>query len=861
MSARRSLHPTDRDLRDYSLGKLDDNATDSIQSHLDCCINCRERVAAMTSDSFLSRLREVQAGPESPLPRGAPLPAPVTLRSGTGGTSARPASLIPPDLANHSDYEILRELGRGGMGVVFLAHNKLMGRKEVLKVVNRELMDQRGVLDRFLREIRNAAQLHHPNIVTAYSAIRAGEILVFAMEYVEGYDLAQLVKGQGQLQVAHACNFIYQAAQGLQYAHQKGLVHRDIKPGNLILTREGKKPVVKVLDFGLAKATREGPMDQSLTHEGQMLGTPDYIAPEQSLDAQKADIRADIYSLGCTLYYLLKGAPPFQGNSLYEVLQAHHSTEAKPLNLVRPEVPWELASVVAKMMAKEPARRYGTPGEAGQALKPFFKPAEAPSVPAPDPTPSIRSSPERTRTVAQSVPARPAKQAAEVAESPEASKPLARTHTDPMWERLIDIPAVETLSAEAPPPRPSLPRTKPAWLWPVAAAGVLTLGLVLAWAAGVFRAKTKHGDEFDAEFDTEQPSTARPIPTSPAAPPELAGNPGPGPSKTASVRPDGFVRLFNGKDLAGWKTYPGQLGNWRVANGILVGSGPGAISHLYTTRDDFKDFHLRVEARINDVGNGGVDFRSSFGPSWPAGNPRYPLALEAQIYSKAGDRNYTGSLFAGNVVASVAVRPVLPFEWFTLEVIARGNHMVVKVNGMTTADYTDVSRTYSRGHIALQQLGAETIVEFRRIELRELPADQSSGVTVRANDFVSLFNRKDLTGWNVDSGRADAWRVQNGELLAIGPGDWRKLGFLLTERDYGEFRILRVTINDREVFRSDLGTLAEMPRAHPGLRRYSGRIGFQSATGTMRFRNIEIKELSEWNPSAEKAPVARSGRR
>jgi len=186
-----------------------------------------------------------------------------------------PSGSIPAGLAEHPDYGILGELGRGGMGVVYLAQNKLMGRKEVLKVVSRELMDRRGVLDRFLREIRNAAQLHHPNIVTAYSAIRAGESIVFAMEYVEGHDLAQLVKGNGPLPVAHACNFIYQAALGLQYAHEKGMVHRDIKPSNLILARHGTRPVVKVLDFGLAKATREGPVDKGLTHEGQMLGTPD----------------------------------------------------------------------------------------------------------------------------------------------------------------------------------------------------------------------------------------------------------------------------------------------------------------------------------------------------------------------------------------------------------------------------------------------------------------------------------------------------------------------------------------------------------------------------------------------------------
>ena len=357
----------------YGVGKLYGDLADSVHSHLGACAECRQRVAELSADTFLGRLRDAQAGPQSPAP-AAPSFADLPRVSDAPGRSPHPVGSIPQDLADHGDYEILGELGRGGMGVVYLARNKLMGRKEVLKVVSRELMDRRGVLERFLREIRSAAQLHHANIVSAYSAFRAGESIVFAMEYVEGQDLANYVKTQGPLPVVHATYFISQAALGLQCAHEKGLVHRDIKPGNLILAKHERRAVVKVLDFGLAKATSEGPADKSLTHQGQMLGTPDYIAPEQSLDASKADIRADIYSLGCTLHYLLTGAPPFQGASLYEVLQAHHSMEVMPLNLLRPDVPWELAAVVGKMMAKEPARRYQTPAEVANALKPFYKP-------------------------------------------------------------------------------------------------------------------------------------------------------------------------------------------------------------------------------------------------------------------------------------------------------------------------------------------------------------------------------------------------------------------------------------------------------------------------------------------------------
>ena len=252
--------------------------------------------------------------------------------------------------------------------------------------------------------------------------------------------------------------------------------------------------------------------------------------------------------------------------------------------------------------------------------------------------------------------------------------------------------------------------------------------------------------------------------------------------RPSAVDRGGFVQLFNGIDRTGWKTDPSQPGNWHIENGLLVGSGPGPVSHLYTVRNDYKDFHLRAEARINDVGNSGVCFRSAYGPSWPANEPRYPLAYEAQIYSKARDRNYTGSLFAGvkGAVVTVNVRPVLPLEWFTLEVIAQGNHVVVKVNGMMTADYTDADRLFSTGHIALQQHGPQTVVEFRKIEIRELPPgsvasasrdqeatrkDAGADNSRESRGFVPLFNGRDIDGWT-------AWGVQGRLSKADASGIW-----------------------------------------------------------------------------------------
>ena len=367
MDAHPTSHPTEKTLSSYGLGKLDDGLAEAVNQHLERCPDCRKRVAEMSADSFLGRIRDVQRSASHPV-MSQSQPGETPRDKSANAAAPPPASTLPPGLADHPEYEIRRELGRGGMGVVYLAHNTLMGRDEVLKVMGREIIERPGVLERFRREIRAVARLRHPNIVTAYHATRLGESIVFAMEYVEGLDLARLVKANGPLPVRHACNFVYHAALGLQHAHEEGLVHRDIKPGNLMLARKGNKSTIKVLDFGLAKATREEKVDSALTYQGQALGTPDFIAPEQILDAQSADIRSDIYSLGGTLYYLLAGRPPFQANSLYDIYQAHISQDASPLNLVRPEVPTELAALVAKMMAKDPARRFQTPGEVAAAL-------------------------------------------------------------------------------------------------------------------------------------------------------------------------------------------------------------------------------------------------------------------------------------------------------------------------------------------------------------------------------------------------------------------------------------------------------------------------------------------------------------
>jgi serine/threonine protein kinase len=933
-------HPSADVLRAFALGKLNESAAAALMSHLDGCPDCCKQLAVLSGDDSLNRLRQARSHSSTSSPVKA-------LSVTAGGAKPSPSSSaianLPPELANNPQYQIVRELGRGGMGVVYLAKNKLMDRFEVLKVVNKVLLDHPGAVERFLREIRSAAKLSHANVVGAYSAVQHGELLAFAMEYVEGQDLASLVKSQGPLSIPHACFYVQQAAWGLQHAFEKGMVHRDIKPQNLILAREGKKHIVKVLDFGLAKATREKSDDTGLTGEGKMLGTPDYIAPEQTLDAAKADIRADIYSLGCTLYYLLSGHPPFSAASLGAVLLAHQMQEAKPLNLVRPEVPEELAAVVRRMMAKSPAKRYQTPLEVVQALAPFVKQGA-----------TAKPSSELSAGTSQ------AKPAVQVASSPapppapvmEAPKPQPKPVD--VWGSLTDSRAASVVPKKSGSRRlrstTVRERSSPKkWLIGGGiSVSVLLLALLGMWAGGMFEGKVqvktkdgilvievnepnpevlvdgetatvswhnggkkaeirvqpgkhkvvvkkdgftvvgheltfkdgdrevftarllpeKHAEKTDAsptvnvpanadaakpvirgprvakadvekekdlpKAETPKPDTAKPPRTKDLLQKDsvwrgvgeytVRGLPGQPQgkwncvlritgrtedqfkgvyefedgSKFASIiegavgepigatgkrkigwkhvqdikgdanqrRPtevegtmegavldvgfshrdrntglvvgsgvarfridegnrltdkpsrDGFLQLFNGNDLTGWKTHPKQPNNWKVEDGILIGSGP--MSHLFSERGDYENFHFLVEAMISDRGNSGQYFRAQFGPGFPAG-------YEAQINSTHPDPKKTGSLYG---IANVTEQLHKPNEWFTQEVIAQGDHIVIKVNDKTVVDKHD-SR-YKKGHFVLQQHDSATVVKFRKIEVKELPGGAaSSGATNR----------------------------------------------------------------------------------------------------------------------------------
>jgi serine/threonine protein kinase len=300
----------------------------------------------------------------------------------------------------HSDnfflnqYKILERIGRGRMAGVFKAVHSL-GQVVAIKVLPPSRARDPQMLGRFQREAQLAMRLKHANVVRSFQVGEAGGVQYLVMEYLEGETLDELLRCRGTLPPAEACRLVYQTLLGLQHLHEQGMVHRDIKPANLFLAAKERPPddtlfstdegvnsadcVVKILDIGLAREMfEEAPRSEAapeaveLTSEGMLLGTPDYLAPEQARDPRRSDIRADIYSAGCVLYHLLAGSPPFPDRSLFNQIMRHATEQPRPLRSFNPAIPEGLEQIVAWMMAKQPEQRYATPERAAKALKVFL---------------------------------------------------------------------------------------------------------------------------------------------------------------------------------------------------------------------------------------------------------------------------------------------------------------------------------------------------------------------------------------------------------------------------------------------------------------------------------------------------------
>ncbi len=420
--------PPQKQLSDFVVGKLSTSNLDLVSKHVDGCLRCQEQLDRLgdgtADDSVVMRLRARPAAEphcdEKPflaalaevksMGGGVVLSTPSKNRSASAeSASAESASAESAGAESGGtvlrDYRILEKLGAGGMGTVYKALHTKLDKVVAIKLLSADRMRDDHAVERFHREMKAIGRLEHPNIIRASDAGEVDGRHFLVMQYVPGIDLSALVQKTGPLPIAEACALVRQAAEGLQFAHENGMVHRDVKPSNLMVTPDGR---VKVLDLGLAllhdhpaeseskKGTgpicRNGPegaaheldpspfsADSQLTSAGQFMGTLDYMAPEQLDDSHQVDIRADIYSLGATLYKLLTGRPPLddpRNDTPMKKMIALTGAAPAPIRTLRPEVPELLAQVLNRMLAKQPEQRFDTPARVATALTPFAETAE-----------------------------------------------------------------------------------------------------------------------------------------------------------------------------------------------------------------------------------------------------------------------------------------------------------------------------------------------------------------------------------------------------------------------------------------------------------------------------------------------------
>ncbi len=264
-------------------------------------------------------------------------------------------------------YEVISHIASGGMGEVYQALDTRLGRTVALKILPSELAERPVALERFRREARNAARLAHKNIVTLYECGQDKDNYYLAMEFVDGVDLGRVIDRKGRVKPEEARRVLIQASKALSHAFDQGIVHRDIKPSNILLARKSSKAFLKLTDFGLSRTNDDD--DYRVTTAGSTVGTIDYMSPEQARDSSTADIRSDIYSLGCTAYHMLAGKAPFAEGGLGERVYKHMSVPPRDIRQINPQVSREFWLVLQKMLAKNPDDRYQTPAELLAALK------------------------------------------------------------------------------------------------------------------------------------------------------------------------------------------------------------------------------------------------------------------------------------------------------------------------------------------------------------------------------------------------------------------------------------------------------------------------------------------------------------
>jgi len=612
-------------------------------------------------------------------------------------------------------YVILGKLGQGGMGVVFKAQHRAMRRTVALKMLSRNAKQIPGAVKRFQREVQAAGLLEHPNIVTAYDADEVDGQPFLVLQYVDGTNLATLVKERGPLPVPMAISCVLQAAHGLEYAHERGVVHRDIKPGNLLLDCDG---TLKILDLGLVRfdVERIETADPELTETGQLIGTADYMAPEQSADMKISDRRSDIYSLGYTLWYLLTGREPYAGESRIEKLIGHWEKPVPSLREACPDVSEGLESVFVKMVAKKPDDRYQTMTEVITDLE-RCRLGEAAGASHPLSSLKDRELADFFQVLADEEADR---EAVDTRRGPADKESIGGKKTAANGTGLSNGGGLRRSQreqvrakavAESHAGKHSRKRKSFAFFIRPAIAAIAVAALVATLAV----------------FFRKDPDTKSVIrdPVSTAAPPKKEPDMVP-----PFVGGKDSVRLFNGKDLKDWQ----QIGQaaWVVNGDALQASGQEG---WLASKAKYADFELALEYQLTQGGVGGIALRASH-------RGQVSECLEVQLvedaavkYQQMADpqdppKQDAASGKAQDSVALVQVRAPAGL-WNKVIIRALGSGIQVWIG--TESRYIDLSqprrnapatRSRSDGCIGLRVV--RSTVAFRELWLRQLKLPRSN---------------------------------------------------------------------------------------------------------------------------------------
>jgi serine/threonine protein kinase len=599
-------------------------------------------------------------------------------------------STKPDSLGRLAHYEVLEVVGRGAFGTVLRAFDEKLQRVVAIKVMALELAATSPARKRFMREAQASAAIRHEYVVSVF-AVEEKPLPYLVMEYIPGRTLQERLNERGPLDVPTVLRLGRQIAEGLAAAHAQELIHRDIKPGNILL-ETNVQDRVKISDFGLARAAD----DASLTQSGTIAGTPMYMAPEQAL-GHKLDRRADLFSFGSVLYQMVSGRPPFRASTALAVLKRVVDETPRPIREIIPETPQWLCDIITKLHAKNPDERYQS-----------------------------------------------AKEIADVLANCE-SQLKAQTE-------LKDFSLIPQ------------PKTRPSALWKgVAVAAVvfplLAFGLISLNDPGPRLSVS--GKETSNVTNHEMPGQV---------------------TEQGITESDGWVPLFNGQDLTGWKLLPGNSGDWKVRDGILQGST--RQSHLFSLRDDYANFHLRAEVKVNLGGDSGIMFRTPFKlMQGRTGNYGVPDCYEVELHESRSFSRRTGSISrspgdAPPVVLGLVSNDSLaqPDEWFTIEIIAVDNHFITKINGLEVANSKDLLSKHWTGHLALQVWNPNTLVQFRKIAIKELPPSnlpvkEQAKRRFASEDWIDVIPLIDPREDKWDIPRVtgkNAWRIEQGELAVDG---------------------------------------------------------------------------------------------